>query len=295
MNKILSKKSNDSILSANFDLHYQKNEAIDGVDFHPENHYHEFHELFFLIEGEVDFFVETARYHLTAGNTLLIHHHDIHQAILNNITKYHRVFIYLDPSLLKKYNSVQTPLDYCFSSIDGHHSHLIQTSLEDILPYLRQLERLQRDKSYGKDTLALCTMLELLIFLNQTLIDQEELLDKPLVTVTSPLIKATFEYIQENIAEPFTVQDLAQNLYVSRGHLSREFKNYTGVTLHAYILKRRLLLAKKYIAQNETISNAALQCGFVDTSYFIRAFKKEFQITPKQYQKKINKTPFLNL
>ena len=61
----------------------------------------------------------------------------------------------------------------------------------------------------------------------------------------------------------------------------RKFKEDTKMTLHNYILQKRLLYARDLI-QNETpITKASIECGFNDYSSFLRAFKKHFKFFKK--------------
>ena len=90
-------------------------------------------------------------------------------------------------------------------------------------------------------------------------------------------------YINENLEEDLSLERLSEKFFVSKYHLAREFKKYTGYTVHSFILKKRLLTARVLLREQNSILDVSLQCGFRDYSTFVRAFKAEFGLTPYQY------------
>jgi AraC-like DNA-binding protein len=106
----------------------------------------------------------------------------------------------------------------------------------------------------------------------------------------SNLIEHVLEYIGTHIDEDITIDDLSAYTYLSKFHLSREFKKHTGTTLHRYILQKKLIAAKELILRDIPITLVYEQCGFGDYSNFFRAFKNEYGMTPKQYLEAMKKS-----
>ncbi|MCX4169028.1 AraC family transcriptional regulator [Enterococcus casseliflavus] len=255
------------------------------MTFLPEYHYHDFHEIYCLLDGEVDYYVEDCVYHMQPGNILLIHHHDIHHMMLTlPSARYERVFCYFDESYLHRYSSAKTDLTLCFSRINNRQSHFLPTSLTEVRPFIQDLQKHSASEEYGSDLRYTQCFNEFLFFLNQRFLAlQKE--NTPLTnSKENHVVRHAIHYIQDHLSEPVKVETLAKAQFISREHLTREFKRHTGFSPHAYIQKRKLLYAKERLLEGATITIACNDAGFTNYSHFIKAFKKEFELTPRQFQ-----------
>lgn len=93
------------------------------------------------------------------------------------------------------------------------------------------------------------------------------------------LIDDIFAYISNHITEEISLDCLEREFYISKFHISREFKKLTGTTLHKYIVKAKLDLCKKLIEEGKSITDIAQICNLGSYNNLFRVFKKEFGIT----------------
>ena len=79
---------------------------------------------------------------------------------------------------------------------------------------------------------------------------------------------------------------LAEHMIMSITTLNRRINSTTGTNTTNYIRQRRLARAK-YLLKNSSMTMGEIQavCGFESPSYFSRAFKAEFDVTPTEYKK----------
>ena len=108
----------------------------------------------------------------------------------------------------------------------------------------------------------------------------------------SPPIQRVMEYINLHLGDHISNDDLAANASMSISHLSKVFKKETGGTMTEYIAlmrcKKAAGLLKKTDLPVQEISNYV---GYSDNNYFVKVFKKIYNLTPSEYRK----TPIISL
>jgi AraC-like DNA-binding protein len=83
-------------------------------------------------------------------------------------------------------------------------------------------------------------------------------------------------HVTENI-------DLATLAGLSRSHLNRAFKQEMGLTPHAFLVERRVRLARKLLLRGEAPVSVVAAAGFADQAHMTRAFKVRIGITPGRF------------
>ncbi len=97
---------------------------------------------------------------------------------------------------------------------------------------------------------------------------------------------SAISYINSNLSEKITVDDIAEVCHMSKYYFCRRFKQTVGYTVMEYILNTRLANAKVLlVSTNISISEISERCGFSGFSYFSRIFKESFGITPNEFRK----------
>jgi len=96
-------------------------------------------------------------------------------------------------------------------------------------------------------------------------------------------IRKAAEYINANYAKKITLMKIADYVGLSTNYLSRLFTDCMGITLSAYLMNVRLRRAKELLIYTQLhVWEVANLCGFESQAYFISAFKRKFQLTPRQ-------------
>lgn len=89
-------------------------------------------------------------------------------------------------------------------------------------------------------------------------------------------IHETQDFISKNLAQSFTIEDLADEVHMSARNLTRLFKKTTGITIGDYHTKLRVEQAIKLLAEDYTMEYTAEQCGLKSTTQ-LRSLLKKFQ------------------
>lgn len=118
-------------------------------------------------------------------------------------------------------------------------------------------------------------------------IDTDKLEPSP---IDQQFLSQAISIIQDRILDTgFEINDLAQELCMSKSSLYRKIKATTGLSPIEFIRNIRLKHACQMLRDSSiTISEVAYACGFSNPRYFSSCFKEEFSITPKAYQKSKN-------
>lgn len=100
-------------------------------------------------------------------------------------------------------------------------------------------------------------------------------------------IDSVEEYIDRHVSENITVEDLCAEFGISRRSLYDKMKQYTDSGVASFIRQKKLNHAKHLLNTTDmSIIDIADASGFSDYNYFLRLFKKNFGISPKQFTKK---------
>lgn len=93
-------------------------------------------------------------------------------------------------------------------------------------------------------------------------------------------------YIDKNYLNDISNDDIAKIFGFNKNYLSNVFKEFLGISLHAYINNKRALYAQQLlIATDMTILEIAEETGFSSQNRFAEFFKNKFQISPTEYRK----------
>ncbi len=100
------------------------------------------------------------------------------------------------------------------------------------------------------------------------------------------LLRKAIIFINQNLHEEITLEDVANSINLSSTYFSRLFSKEMDMTYIEYLTKIRVEESKKYLVDSQqSISDISFKMGFSDQSYFSKVFKKVEGITPGKYRK----------
>lgn len=264
-----------------FEVFHYKDDSIQEVALH----HHDFYEIYFFLSGNVSYNIESRSYRLSPGDILLISPHELHQPIFSpEKQSYERMVLWLNAGFLQQFSSDTLDMTNCFNAQGQDRANLIRPDgiTRELMNYLiQQLLREQDSEEFGSGLYCLSLLAQLLVMVNRTALragkgpEARDSADSTVYRIVT--------YINEHYNEDLNLDFLANKFFISKYHLSREFGRVVGTSVHRYILQKRLIMARQMMAAGVPTSEVYQHCGFGDYSNFYRAFRKEYQMSPREY------------
>lgn len=239
-------------------------------------HYHDFHKIIVFISGKVTYHIEGKAYHLKPRDILLVSQGAIHKPEIDPSVPYERYIFWIRDDL-----SCQE-LNTCFQKANDRSFNLVradsalQERLKDLLP---EIEQTLQNKHFGDTVLRNALFTQFMIYINRIFLRTSSSPDKKTYS-SDTQVEQLLKYINRNLSENPSIDQLANRFFFSKYHMMRKFKNETGYTIHNYITSKRLLMARSLISQGMPVMKAAQASGFHDYTTFVRAYKKQFGKAP---------------
>lgn len=105
----------------------------------------------------------------------------------------------------------------------------------------------------------------------------------------SEIIRNVLRYIEDHYKEDVTLNDVAGAVHINSSYLSSLFKNEMGIAFTYYLTELRIKKSLQLLVDtNLSLTEIALSVGFNSQSYFIKVFKDNIGMTPREYRKKSN-------
>jgi AraC family transcriptional activator of mtrCDE len=249
------------------------------------NHWHEEAELTLITSGKCIYKIDLVEYEVEEGDILFVPPLFLHSITLGNNKKvssetyvFHLKFLggnstdicstrYLAPIMNQEFSMpyVIKPNYPVYVSLRKIFNQINTTYDESIIGYELALK-----------SLFLQTIFLLLQYSKKVAVPETE--------KVSDKIKNVLDYIELHYSETITVSQLAKLCYFSDYHFMRFFKKHMNMTCVEYINNLRLEKAVELFEKgNSSIMEVSLSVGFHNLSYFHRAFKKKYRMTPLSF------------
>ncbi|MDO3680541.1 helix-turn-helix transcriptional regulator [Paenibacillus ehimensis] len=256
-----------------------------------DSHWHKESEIFYCIDGEVLFQVDTEYIPVRAGEAVFIDGGDIHTGHARGGQGCSFCAMVFDFAMLAsaQYDAMQEGLIVPFQERKAVFPRLINPENDPgLLAHIRQMISLSRQPPPGYQA-AMKGHLYLMLYeaaASGRLVNRSR--SGAADTARTERLKKVIVYIQHHYHRPIRLGELADLIPMSEGQFCRFFKSMTGQTPVDYINSYRVRQAAELLRQpHKKISDIALDVGFDHISYFVRVFRKTMRCTPSEYRKKL--------
>ncbi len=258
-----------------FRLFHLKDDRGTNVDFH----YHDFYKIVFLLSGSGSYVVEGRRYLLKPGDIVLVGNRMVHKPEFERGISYERIILYISPEFLASNGTDAFRLEDVFTDDRGHVLRPTDEFRRRMLSQTAQLEAEMGGAGPGYVILSRCTLLRTLVEIGEEFARNSGEIPGPIVPKDKKILDI-LRFLDENLTEDISIEDLASRFFISKYHMMRRFREETGTSIHTYLSDKRLFLSRDLIQAGATATEACFRSGFRSYSAFSRAYGKLFGATP---------------
>lgn len=238
-------------------------------------HWHRSIEIFLVLEGGIDFYINSQLSHLMPGEFMLVNSNEVHS--IDSPDPNYTLVLQIPRGLFENYMKDADAL-------------LFRRSCQSDAELVALIRRMQeayegRQAGYLLHILSDFYKLMYLLVTDYRMLEVDEERRKQNRNLDR-LSKIT-SYIQVNYRENLTLEGVAHIFGFSPAYLSKMFQKYAGINYKAYLLDLRTEAGYRLLMNTElAVGEIALECGFPDSRSFAKAFRRRYGMTPAEYRKK---------
>ena len=252
-------------------------------------HTHDFSELIIITAGGGTHWINGVTYPVTAGDIFLIQGNTEHY-----FEERHQLGMYnimFDDSYLKDHLHSLRSLSgfnaFFLFEPTYRRSHKFKSRLhippETMHPLKTELQRMAdevKEDHTGSDLILLAKALEIFVFISR----EYSRIRNPMARSLCRLGEL-ISLLENRYREHWTIGRISRIAAMAPSTLLPVFKKVTGYSPIDYLLHVRLAKAAEMLLKSEkNISEIAQDCGFTDSNYFSRQFRKNYSLSPREYR-----------
>ena len=256
----------NSIHSANYYFKYALgNSALKGEEFHEHD------EIVFFLGGKAKFVSKNIQLDLLPKSLIFIPRESFHQFVYENEEEYLRCIFHFRG---------QGDVARLWRDTVGE-IRIINEPTAFTEQIFDMLIKVSQEKNAYTDKEALLSSAFFELLLERKIYGWN---DSAIAHAPSPLIKSTLDFVDKHYAENIRIEDIAKHQKVSPSLLSHRFKRELSISVHKYIIEKRLSAVRELVRCGASLTTAAASCGFADYSSFFRLYKRQNGTSPSKKQ-----------
>lgn len=238
--------------------------------------------IFMLLSGELDYVIEGNCLHIKPNDVVLVSNNELHHSIIKDGCECDYILLMLDLDFFIK-NDCDDFTHVVFNRAMGSGNVIpaetvVSSGISDIFKRL--------DGYVMQSPVSLPVVKSVIIELLYNIDRQSAKSGRG--GYQQKDVKKIIEYINQNLTERLTLDDIAAKFFLTKQYLCKVFKAATGITINKYVSYKRVVLVRELYSKGASLSEACEKAGFNDYSSFYRAYSKIMNEPPRKSLSKID-------
>ncbi|MED5016089.1 helix-turn-helix domain-containing protein [Paenibacillus chibensis] len=252
----------------------------------PMHHYHDGYEIFYLVSGDICYFIGDQAYQAVSGALFIIGMNEIHKLVNASGATFERITLEFKKEFLEGLFPEGQSFDVMSSFNEGRP--FVKLTGQEQGYVERHLEHMIHEFTHMPEGYEACLqtlLFQLLLFILRKMSSAQA----PEQTSIGTIHKKTFEivdYMNRHYAERLTIEGISKRFYISPSHFCKTFRKSTGFTFTEYLNHVRIKEAKALlIGTSDKVADVAERVGFESLTHFGRTFKELTGMPPLKYRR----------
>jgi len=243
-------------------------------------HFHEQYEIMLSLSENAEMFVKDRSYPMQYGSLILLSPAVLHRSVCKEDQQYNRYIIHFSKEYAEALSTNSTNLLRIFTSGRVH----FQFPPKETKRLISLYEQCIADYTgYGADLKRQMCFINLILYVEEVISRLSGTLPEKSDGFKNS-VSEILDYIPDHLRDDLSLDALSARFFISKPHLSRMFREYTGFSPGEYIIKTRLMHARALLRQGKSVMEACEGSGFRSYAHFIRTFRQLVGMSPGKYK-----------
>jgi len=233
-----------------------------------EREIHSYHEILLYIDGDAKLLSKEGQQSLKKHSIIFIPKETYHYFRLKESDKFIRLKI-----SFSSFDKMLIPFDHTMNEI-----RIFENLNKNISYAFDRLYHILKQKNDKTAFYAYSAFLMLLTEMDIVGLDKSVACH----SANNTLMTELMEYISMNLSKDLSIKTLSEIFHISSSSITHLFKKEYGISLHKFIVQKRLIHAKRLVQEGEPLSQIYADIGFMDYSSFYKAYTIFFGHSPSK-------------